>query len=156
MAIFSPRWPSPDPPAVRFTRLYPALTRCEPVDLNYRPITNICLQKSSDFVHFLAPSRLYFMPLDIKIWPRDYHGKIRHGKLPRNHISNVSNRPLDPILWSSLLLFSNLFLALSSRWPRPLCKKLFSCENCPWPIGDKMAMSNFQTKYRWTIFKKSQ
>ena len=71
--------------------------------------------------HFLDPFGPSFTPLEIKIWPRDYHRKIRHEKLRRIHISNVSNRPLDPILWSNLWSFFDLFLGLSSRCPRPLC-----------------------------------
>ena len=48
--------------------------------------------------HFLNPFGLSFTPLEVKIWPRDYHRKIRHEKLPRIHIPNIPNRPLDPIL----------------------------------------------------------
>ena len=54
MAIFSPRWPSLGPPAVRFTHLYPALTRSEPVDFKFRPTTNIL---STDFGICLYPAR---------------------------------------------------------------------------------------------------
>ena len=52
MAIFSPRWPSPGPPAMRFTRLYPAPTRSEPVMSKFRPITTIFSNFFSDFIIF--------------------------------------------------------------------------------------------------------
>ena len=122
MAIFGPRWPLALPGSVLTPSTSPRRVLDRPTSDNdqFDPI----FPKKIKNCYFLDPFGPSFTPLEVKIWPRDYHRKIRHEKLPRIHISNVSNRPLDPILWSNIWQFFDPFLDLSSRWPRPLCKKM--------------------------------
>ena len=84
-------------------------------------------------IYFFDPFRPSFTPLDLKIWPRDYHRKIRHEKLPRMHIQNVPNRPGIPFYDQIFDYFSTHFWLYHPGYPDHCawrwlsqCKEIFS------------------------------
>ena len=114
--------PNGPPLALPRSVLTPSI--CPRSDLN-RPIPenddfDVCFFFTKNKVLFLDPFGPSFTPLEVKIWPRDYHRKIGLDVLPPIRINLVSIRHQGPKLWSKTLSFSYLILALSSRWPRPL------------------------------------